>query len=137
LSTIDAASQAVQDIENYVSYINNEMPDDYMALAQITQNHNDSTWLYEMSEDGSFEPVHQVWNMSQFMGNEIILHDNEVFLLNKKHGVAVKPLESITMINATENPRKSRHLEIKILSAKKLTEQRKKIARRAINANEL
>ncbi|MCA9335063.1 hypothetical protein KC953_02880, partial [Candidatus Saccharibacteria bacterium] len=49
LSTIDAASQAVQDIENYVSYINNEMPDDYMALAQITQNHNDSTWLYEMS----------------------------------------------------------------------------------------
>ena len=128
----EESNRRLHDIENFVNYVNNEMPNNYMALTRMTQNHNECAWLYTQNDKGEFEPAYQVWSMPQFMGDKIELHGDQVFLINSEHGVAAQPLENITMINTAENERKTRYIDIKIQSAIRLAKQRSKMARYSI-----
>lgn len=112
------ATPRVNDIKNYVDYINNDMPEGYMALAYILQDPSDNTWLYQMNQEGGFDRFYEVSDMHQFIGDKVILYDNDVYLFHSEQGVAARPLERITMINTDESPRQKKYLEIKIESAK-------------------
>lgn len=105
-------SQRFKDIENYIDYINNDMPENYQVATRVVERRvynphaagashpSRSLWLHTI-QDGRFIEARCVAGLNDFVGHKIALQNDEVFLVNTEYGLAAKPKpnKSIDMIN--------------------------------------
>lgn len=108
-----ADSQRFQDIENYIDYINNDMPDNYRVSTQVTEPRAYpayasavsrgiySAYLLRPDESGRFVPYRTVSRIVKFLGDKVTVQDDNVYIVNTKYNLAVQPLEgmSVELIN--------------------------------------
>lgn len=106
-------SERFQHLENYIDYINNHMPSDYRVSAEVTDPRafnpypskvsygSTSVQLYQIDKSGAFVPYRCTTGMEHFVGDKIILEDEEPFIYNSKYKLAARPMvnKSVEMIN--------------------------------------
>ncbi|USN96127.1 MAG: hypothetical protein H6797_03550 [Candidatus Nomurabacteria bacterium] len=109
-------SRRFQDMENYIDYVNNNMPDDYMVattVVKLIEYDPYSTrvkpptklaWLYRPDENGVFTQYKCVSNLASFVGDKLDLQDDDVYVVNTQYNVAIqpKPNKSVDMINIVQ-----------------------------------
>ena len=106
-------NQRLCDIENYIDYINNDMPESYRVALQIyrplthygvtriVQEQSKSIWLYERSCDNEFVELKYVNGLRHFVGDKIFVENNKAYLADTTRNLAVQSMGAydLKMIN--------------------------------------
>lgn len=108
-------SRRFKDVETYIDYINNAMPEGHMIATQVVEHriHNPyaaeasrpsrSISLYSPDQNRQFIATRYISGLNDFVGHKIILQDDDAFVVNTDYNLAVKPKfnKSVTMINTS------------------------------------
>jgi hypothetical protein len=96
----------MKDIDNYIAYINNEMPSTHRVVTvlhpapyNVTYDEYEQAMLYAPDESGNYAPSKQVRAMNEFMGDKVILQRDQAFVVNTEIGYAVPAGEYVRMVD--------------------------------------
>lgn len=100
-------TRRVQDIDNYIAFINEDMADNFKAITYIDERtdralrhyQSNGTRVYRRNIDGLYEPHAYITSMGRFFADEAIVDGEDVVLLNHELGIGVTPFESVKLIN--------------------------------------
>lgn len=100
-------TRRVQDIDNYIAFINEGMTENYRVITYIDErterilriNNSDGTRVYRRNNDGLYEPHAHISDTGRFFADKAILDGEDVVLLNNELGIGVTPFESVKLVN--------------------------------------
>lgn len=100
-------TQRVQDIDDYISYINEDMDNGYKISTRLDErtdrvlayNKSNGTRVYKVNESGIYEPLCHISMVGVFYGNKIMLDDEDPVVINSEVGLGVSPAEYVRFVS--------------------------------------
>lgn len=96
----------MKDIDNYIAYINNEMPATHKIFTvlhpapyNVTYDEYEQAMLYSLDESDNYVPSQPVRAMKEFMGDKVVLQRDQAFVVNTEIGYAVPAGEYVRMVD--------------------------------------
>lgn len=95
--------QKVQDIDAYITYVNEEMADSYLVATRfderskktLKQHKSKGTRVYKVNRQGYYVPHGHVSMAATFYGDKITLDGHDPVVINSELGLGITPSEYV------------------------------------------